>query len=291
MLTGLVALLLLSLCPLGSQPGPAAVELFGPGVLSAGEVFRGSFTPDGNTFYFFKKIGSGEDYRMYSSNRTAGGWRIPASGSSISEARSRTSILQFRATAGESSSVRTVRCLAAQGGKPNAHLWYTDRTEHRMEHACVHGPRDHVTALPLVGRGRLRRRDLFPADDARLEEHRDDADPVDRRRVLPCRSLTPTPNDGKAGGLVARPRRRWLARSWRQDGLPGCGDDEPSNRSGRIRHLGLDQARRRMDGTRSARCRHQHRWLRCISVRVPGWQQYLPNSSETSRHSIASRWL
>ncbi len=78
MLTGLVALLLLSLCPLGSQPGPSTPEVFGPGVLSVGEVFRGSFTPDGNVFYFFKKIGSGEDYRIYSSNRAATGWTTPA---------------------------------------------------------------------------------------------------------------------------------------------------------------------------------------------------------------------
>ena len=37
-------------------------EVFGAGVLSAGEVYRGCFAADGRTFLFFKKVGEGEEY-------------------------------------------------------------------------------------------------------------------------------------------------------------------------------------------------------------------------------------
>jgi hypothetical protein len=122
----LVALTLLALCPLGSQGGPSTAEVFGPGVLSVGEVFRGSFTPDGNVFYFFKKIGSGEDYRIYSSSRAATGWTTPAVVAlggefsdlypSISRDGRRIVFSSYRPAPG------------MQGGKPAAHLWYADRT-------------------------------------------------------------------------------------------------------------------------------------------------------------------
>jgi L-ascorbate metabolism protein UlaG (beta-lactamase superfamily) len=54
MLNRVVALTFLMLCPLGSQVGPPAVELFGPDVSSAGEVFRGSFTADVHDLYFVR---------------------------------------------------------------------------------------------------------------------------------------------------------------------------------------------------------------------------------------------
>jgi L-ascorbate metabolism protein UlaG (beta-lactamase superfamily) len=129
MLNRLVTLACIVLYPLGGQGGQAAVEVFGPGVLSVGEVYRGSFTPDGNTFYFFKKIGSGEDYRIYSSNRSANGWTTPAvvdlGGKfsdlypSISRDGRRIVFSSYRAVPG------------GQGGKPNAHLWYADRVNNR----------------------------------------------------------------------------------------------------------------------------------------------------------------
>jgi hypothetical protein len=122
----LIALTLLALCPLGSQPGRSTAEVFGPGVLSAGEVFRGSFTPDGNVFYFFKKIGTGEDYRIYSSNRTATGWTTPAVvalGGEFSDLYPSISRDGRRIVF---SSYRPVPAL--KGGKPSAHLWYAERT-------------------------------------------------------------------------------------------------------------------------------------------------------------------
>ena len=60
-----------------SQPAATGVDVFGPGVLSSGEVFRGTFAPDGRTFYFFKRTGEGETYRIWldaGRARSALGW-------------------------------------------------------------------------------------------------------------------------------------------------------------------------------------------------------------------------
>src|SRR5262245_33172936 len=57
----------------------SAQEIFGPGVLSVGEVYRGSFTPGGHDFYFFKKTGKGEDYRIFVSHLVGSRWSEPDS--------------------------------------------------------------------------------------------------------------------------------------------------------------------------------------------------------------------
>lgn len=108
------------------QSAPSRVEVFEPENLSAGEVFRGTFTSDGSTFYFFKKVGGGENYRIHSSNRTAAGWTAPVvvelGGPSsdlypaISPDGRRIVFSSYRPLAGNSTA------------KPNAHLWYADRT-------------------------------------------------------------------------------------------------------------------------------------------------------------------
>src|SRR3954462_15151169 len=51
--------------------------VFGPGVLSAGEVYRGSFAPDGKEFYFFRKIGPGEVYHILRATYATGSWSEP----------------------------------------------------------------------------------------------------------------------------------------------------------------------------------------------------------------------
>jgi L-ascorbate metabolism protein UlaG (beta-lactamase superfamily) len=109
------------------QVEPSRVEVFGTGVLSTGEVFRGTFSPDGGTFYFFKKTSSGEDYRIYSSNQTANGWTAPAVVDlgglfsdlypAISRDGRRIVFSSYRPVPGPI------------GGKPSAHLWYADRTD------------------------------------------------------------------------------------------------------------------------------------------------------------------
>jgi hypothetical protein len=115
--------LLLGLYP--QEPRPR-VEVFEPRVLSAGEIFRGTFTPDGATFYFFKKTGSGEDYRIFASNRTSTGWAAPTVVDlggpfsdlypAISPDGRRIVFSSYRPAPGDT------------GGKPNAHLWYADRS-------------------------------------------------------------------------------------------------------------------------------------------------------------------
>jgi len=106
-----------------SNRGPEPV---GPGTLAAGEVYRGSFGPDGNTLYFFKKVGEDESYRIFSSARTPDGWSAPARVDlggefsdlypSISRDGRRMVFSSYRPVPG------------AAGGQPNAHLWYADRT-------------------------------------------------------------------------------------------------------------------------------------------------------------------
>jgi L-ascorbate metabolism protein UlaG (beta-lactamase superfamily) len=96
--------------------------------LSAGEIFRGSFTPDAGTLFFFKRTGAGETYRIHSSQRTPAGWTTPAVVNlggmfsdlypAISPDGRRMVFSSYRPIPGQS------------GGKPNAHLWYVDRTEH-----------------------------------------------------------------------------------------------------------------------------------------------------------------
>ncbi len=102
---------------------PAVV---GPGVLSEGEVYRGCFTPEGRSFYFFKKITRGqEDYRIFVSHLTGGKWsepqRVNLGGEysdtypAISKNGRRMVFASYRPAPDDTSA------------KPNAHLWYVDR--------------------------------------------------------------------------------------------------------------------------------------------------------------------
>jgi hypothetical protein len=106
-------------------PGTASdkPQVFGPGVLSAGEVYRGSFTPDGQTFYFFKKVGADEDYRILMSRFERGAWSQPARVSlggefsdlypSISRDGRRLVFTSYRPFPGDTAHT--------------AHVWYTER--------------------------------------------------------------------------------------------------------------------------------------------------------------------
>jgi hypothetical protein len=77
MLAPLLCFIALSLST-PSQPVTATgPPVFGPGVLSVGEVYRGTFGADGDAFYFFRKTGTGEAYRIFVSTRTASGWTPP----------------------------------------------------------------------------------------------------------------------------------------------------------------------------------------------------------------------
>jgi hypothetical protein len=105
--------------------GPVAPEVFGAGVLSAGQVYRGCFSADGHTFYFFRKVGEPEQYRIFESRRTGSGWAIPRQvilGGEFSDLYPSISRDGRRLVF---SSYRPVPGAADE--KPNAHLWYVDR--------------------------------------------------------------------------------------------------------------------------------------------------------------------
>jgi L-ascorbate metabolism protein UlaG (beta-lactamase superfamily) len=127
MLPALAVTTVLLLVGLAALPA-AAPEVFAPGVLSAGEVYRGTFTRDAQTFYFFKKTGSGETYRIFSSHRTGTGWTAPQPvdlGGDFSD------LYPAIAPDGRRLVFSSYRPAPGHtGGKPNAHLWYVDRTEH-----------------------------------------------------------------------------------------------------------------------------------------------------------------
>ncbi|MCI0390059.1 MAG: hypothetical protein MOB07_15015 [Acidobacteria bacterium] len=104
----------------------AQPEVFGAGVLSTGEIYRGCFAPDGRAFYFFKKVTRGqEDYRIFVSHLTGGKWsepqRVNLGGDysdlypTISKDGRRMVFSSYRPAPGDTSA------------KPNAHLWYVDR--------------------------------------------------------------------------------------------------------------------------------------------------------------------
>ena len=108
------------------QEKPVEPEVFSPGVISAGEVYRGCFTSDGREFYFFKKVTANqEDYRIFVSRRTGDQWsepqRVTLGGEfsdtypAISKDGKRMVFASYRAAPGDKSK------------KPNAHLWYVDR--------------------------------------------------------------------------------------------------------------------------------------------------------------------
>lgn len=110
----------------GQQEKSIEPEIFGAGVLSKGEVYRGCFAPDGRTFYFFKKVTPGqEDYRIFVSHLTGGKWSEPARVNlggefsdtypALSKDGKRLAFASYRPASGDSSA------------KPNAHLWYVDQ--------------------------------------------------------------------------------------------------------------------------------------------------------------------
>jgi hypothetical protein len=52
--------------------------VLGPETVSIGNVFRGTFTPDGDTLYYFKQITEGaEDYRIFRAHRVGSSWSEP----------------------------------------------------------------------------------------------------------------------------------------------------------------------------------------------------------------------
>jgi len=125
----MVMLLLLTLtAALGPQSpalAPAPPEPFGAGLFT--DTYRGTFTPDGNSLYFFRPVGGNENYRIFSSRRSTSGWSVPEPVDlggdfsdlypSISRDGRRMVFSSYRPIPGGST------------GKPNAHVWSVERTE------------------------------------------------------------------------------------------------------------------------------------------------------------------
>lgn len=103
----------------------AKAEVFGAGVLSVGEVYRGCFSADGRTLFFFKKVGEGEQYRIFESHQDGNTWTEPRHVDlggefsnlypAISRDGARLAFSSYRPAPG------------AADHKPKAHLWYVDR--------------------------------------------------------------------------------------------------------------------------------------------------------------------
>lgn len=114
-------------CRPRSQPLAPAAELFAPHLWAEGEeVHGGTFTGDGGTFYFFKKVGTGEDFRIVVSSLRDGIWtgpeRVTFSDTTsdlypaVSADGRRIVFTSYRPVAGDTSRRR------------NAHLWMVERT-------------------------------------------------------------------------------------------------------------------------------------------------------------------
>jgi L-ascorbate metabolism protein UlaG (beta-lactamase superfamily) len=109
-----------------TEGATATPRVFEPGVLSQGDVYRGTFTSDGQTFYFFKKTGPAEDYRIFVATQTAEGWsqpeRVDLGGDysdlypALSRDGQRLVFSSYRPAPGD------------QSPKRNAHLWVAERS-------------------------------------------------------------------------------------------------------------------------------------------------------------------
>jgi len=106
------------------------VTVFAPGSISAQDrgLYGGSFTSDGTSFYFFRKISEQEDYRIYVSTLEPEGWgapaRVPLGGGehsdlypTISPDGERLVFSSYRPFPGDTAA------------EPNANLWLAERQE------------------------------------------------------------------------------------------------------------------------------------------------------------------
>lgn len=126
-----LTLLPLTLAEPGSahaQTASAGAVVFAPGTVSLedGNVFRGSFSPEGREFWFFRKVTEGEeDYRIFVSRLEGGSWGEPEKvllGGEFSELYpsmspdgQRMVFTSYRPVPGDTTD------------HPNANLWYVDR--------------------------------------------------------------------------------------------------------------------------------------------------------------------
>ena len=112
----------------GDAESESVVEPFNNDLFATDNVFRGTFAPDGRTFFFFRKVAQDprdEDYRIFESRLVDGHWTRPTRVSlggeysdlypTITPDGRRMIFASYRPASGDTSSHR------------NAHLWYADR--------------------------------------------------------------------------------------------------------------------------------------------------------------------
>lgn len=109
-------------------PAPGSAAAFAPGLTDSARVFRGTFSPDGRTLYYFRKVRldrGAEDYRIMVSRWDKAGWGpgapLELGGDysdlypSVSPDGKRLVFASYRPAPGDTSS------------HPNAYLWYAER--------------------------------------------------------------------------------------------------------------------------------------------------------------------
>lgn len=112
--------------PAGCAGAPSWTEPFAPHLADSARIFRGTFSPDGRTFYYFRKQAlDREDYRIMVSRWRNGAWmpgeRLDLGGEfsdlypSVSPDGRRLVFASYRPAPGDTAS------------RPNAYLWYADR--------------------------------------------------------------------------------------------------------------------------------------------------------------------
>lgn len=105
---------------------PQTATLFAPEMISIPDtnMFRGSFSPEGEHFYFFRKVMPGEeDYRIFVAARTEAGWSAPARldlGGDYSD------LYPTVSPDGQRLVFASYRPLPGETVKRSANLWYSD---------------------------------------------------------------------------------------------------------------------------------------------------------------------
>ena len=105
---------------------PSTVEVF-IDTLYQNEIFRGTFSPDGKTFYFFQKVTKNqEDYRIFYSTLKEGNWSNPKWLDLGGEHSDLYPAISKDGTRLVFSSYRPVPSKYENNESKNAHLWYSD---------------------------------------------------------------------------------------------------------------------------------------------------------------------
>lgn len=123
-------LLLVQARPTAAPPcegAPSWATAFAPNLVDSARLFRGTFSPDGQTLYYFRKATlNREDYRILVARRTPTGWshgeRLDLGGDfsdlypTVSPDGRRLVFASYRPAPGDTAA------------RPNAYLWYAERT-------------------------------------------------------------------------------------------------------------------------------------------------------------------